>query len=228
MGDRDRARADGAAPQFIERARRRGHRRASAATSASCRGSSCAASSNLLDLRRGEPGLRRRMPELGFEPTQLAAEEQAVAGRSRELEPSPTTTRASAARSGVRAGERLRALPAAAAGGDRRRGSGGRALRPVQELAGEAILDGKNAVVLAPTAGGKTEASMFPALARLVDEPPDGVGAIYIAPIKALLNNQAERLGHVHRDGRAAPLRLARRRRRQREAPSSSASRPSC
>ena len=26
-------------------------------------------------------------------------------------------------------------------------------LRPVQELAGEAILDGKNAVVLAPTAG---------------------------------------------------------------------------
>ena len=38
------------------------------------------------------------------------------------------------------------------------------ALRPVQELAGEAILDGKNAVVLAPTAGGKTEASMFPAL----------------------------------------------------------------
>jgi Lhr-like helicase len=36
-------------------------------------------------------------------------------------------------------------------------------LRPVQELAGEAILDGKNAVVLAPTAGGKTEASMFQA-----------------------------------------------------------------
>ena len=35
-------------------------------------------------------------------------------------------------------------------------------LRPVQELAGEAMLDGKNAVVLAPTAGGKTEASMFP------------------------------------------------------------------
>ena len=44
-------------------------------------------------------------------------------------------------------------------------------LRPVQEEAGEAILDGKNAVVLAPTAGGKTEASMFPALSRLVDEP---------------------------------------------------------
>lgn len=69
------------------------------------------------------------------------------------------------------------------------------ALRPVQELAGEAILDGKNAVVLAPTAGGKTEASMFPALANLVEREPDGVGVIYIAPIKALLNNQEERLG---------------------------------
>jgi ATP-dependent helicase Lhr and Lhr-like helicase len=68
-------------------------------------------------------------------------------------------------------------------------------LRPVQELAGEAILDGKNAVVLAPTAGGKTEASIFPALAKLVERQPEGVGVIYIAPIKALLNNQEERLG---------------------------------
>jgi ATP-dependent Lhr-like helicase len=68
-------------------------------------------------------------------------------------------------------------------------------LRPVQELAGEAILDGKNAVVLAPTAGGKTEASVFPALANLVEREPHGVGVIYIAPIKALLNNQEERLG---------------------------------
>ncbi len=68
-------------------------------------------------------------------------------------------------------------------------------LRPVQELAGEAILDGKNAVVLAPTAGGKTEASMFPVLGSLLREPPKGVGALYVAPIKALLNNQSGRLG---------------------------------
>ena len=69
------------------------------------------------------------------------------------------------------------------------------ALRPVQELAGAAILDGKNAVVLAPTAGGNTEAAMFPALSLLVERQPEGVGAIYLAPIKALLNNQADRLG---------------------------------
>ena len=68
-------------------------------------------------------------------------------------------------------------------------------LRPVQELAGEAILDGKNAVVLAPTAGGKTEASMFPVISGLLNNPPSGVGAIYVAPIKALLNNQEVRLG---------------------------------
>ena len=68
-------------------------------------------------------------------------------------------------------------------------------LRPVQELAGAAILDGSNAVVLAPTAGGKTEASIFPVLAHLMAHPPEAVGALYLAPIKALLNNQEERLG---------------------------------
>ena len=36
---------------------------------------------------------------------------------------------------------------------------------------------------------------MFPALANLIDKEPDGVGVIYVAPIKALLNNQADRLG---------------------------------
>ena len=68
-------------------------------------------------------------------------------------------------------------------------------LRPVQEEAGVAILEGNNVVVLAPTAGGKTEASMFPAISRLIDEPTDAVGVVYVAPIKALLNNQADRLG---------------------------------
>jgi ATP-dependent helicase Lhr and Lhr-like helicase len=68
-------------------------------------------------------------------------------------------------------------------------------LRPVQELASHTLLDGHNAIILAPTAGGKTEAAMFPLLAQLVDQEPTSVGVIYIAPIKALLNNQADRLG---------------------------------
>ncbi len=67
-------------------------------------------------------------------------------------------------------------------------------LRPVQELAGQSLLSGHNAVILAPTAGGKTEASIFPALSMLCDTPAETVGVLYIAPIKALLNNQADRL----------------------------------
>lgn len=68
-------------------------------------------------------------------------------------------------------------------------------LRPVQEEAGEVLLAGANAVILAPTAGGKTEASMFPTLSQMIEDEPVGVGALYIAPLKALLNNQADRLG---------------------------------
>ena len=67
-------------------------------------------------------------------------------------------------------------------------------LRPVQELSSHALLDGKNAIILAPTAGGKTEASIFPVLANLIAREPKTIGVIYVAPIKALLNNQAERL----------------------------------
>ena len=68
-------------------------------------------------------------------------------------------------------------------------------LRPVQELAGEAILDGNHALILAPTAGGKTEAAVFPLLARMMDSPDEGLRMLYIAPLKALLNNQYDRLG---------------------------------
>ena len=68
-------------------------------------------------------------------------------------------------------------------------------LRPVQEQAGEALLAGANAVILARTAGGKTEAPMFPTISQMVESAPDGVGALYIAPIKALLNNLHELTG---------------------------------
>ena len=68
-------------------------------------------------------------------------------------------------------------------------------LRAVQEEAGQALLDGLNAIILAPTAGGKTEAAVFPMLAQMIEDPPRAVRAIYVAPIKALLNNQSERLG---------------------------------
>lgn len=71
---------------------------------------------------------------------------------------------------------------------------GWRSLRPVQSLTIEAVLDGCNAVVLAPTAGGKTEAATFPLLSRILSETLQPVSVLYICPIRALLNNQEERL----------------------------------
>ena len=67
-------------------------------------------------------------------------------------------------------------------------------LRRVQEEAGEALLDGKNTIILAPTAGGKTEASFFPVLSEILRDKQDGLQVLYVAPLKALLNNQAGRL----------------------------------
>jgi len=68
-------------------------------------------------------------------------------------------------------------------------------LRPVQELASEVILDGKNCIILAPTAGGKTEASLFPVLSGCLTNQELGLRVLYICPTRALLNNQEERLG---------------------------------
>ena len=76
---------------------------------------------------------------------------------------------------------------------------GWRSLRPVQELTIDAVLDGANAVVLAPTAGGKTEAAIFPLLSRILTEDLAPVSVLYVCPIRALLNNQEERLGSYAR-----------------------------
>lgn len=67
-------------------------------------------------------------------------------------------------------------------------------LRPVQELTIQAILGGNNCVVLAPTAGGKTEAAFFPILDLIYQHKLAPVSALYISPIRALLNNQEPRL----------------------------------
>ena len=73
-------------------------------------------------------------------------------------------------------------------------GLGWSGLRPVQALSTEAILDGANCVVVAPTAGGKTEAAFLPLLSMMDAEDWRGVSVLYVAPIRALLNNQEARL----------------------------------
>ena len=67
-------------------------------------------------------------------------------------------------------------------------------LREVQERTIPAVLAGKNVLVLAPTAGGKTEAAFFPVLDTLHREPARGVGCVYVSPLRALLNNQEGRV----------------------------------
>lgn len=70
-------------------------------------------------------------------------------------------------------------------------------LRPVQALSTEAIINGANCVVLAPTAGGKTEAAFLPLLSKMDVEDWRGVSVLYVAPIRALLNNQEARLSKL-------------------------------
>lgn len=69
-------------------------------------------------------------------------------------------------------------------------------LRPTQLQAIEPILTGVNCLLLAPTAGGKTEAAIIPVLSRIMTEAWPGVSVIYVCPIKALLNNLEQRLSH--------------------------------
>lgn len=71
---------------------------------------------------------------------------------------------------------------------------GWRELRPFQNEVIPEVLDKKNLIVLAPTAGGKTEASFFPIASRMLTEEWDPLSVLYICPIKALLNNLNDRL----------------------------------
>lgn len=71
---------------------------------------------------------------------------------------------------------------------------GWRELRPLQEQSIDPILGGEHCLLLAPTAGGKTEASILPVLSRMLSEEWSGLSVLYICPIRALLNNLEERL----------------------------------
>ena len=73
--------------------------------------------------------------------------------------------------------------------------------RDVQLRAFE-VMDGTDSHLLlsSGTSSGKTEAAMFPVIASLHRDPPNGVGALYISPLKALIDDQFGRLSLVLRD----------------------------
>ena len=70
-------------------------------------------------------------------------------------------------------------------------------LRAAQAEALAPILEGQQDVVIAAaTASGKTEAAFLPLLTRLWQGDGQGV-VLYVAPMKALINDQHERLCHI-------------------------------
>ncbi|GAA0245401.1 DEAD/DEAH box helicase [Actinomadura nitritigenes] len=67
-------------------------------------------------------------------------------------------------------------------------------LRPLQRQAVGPVLDGDDTLLLAPTAGGKTEAAVFPILTAMTEQEWTGISVLYLCPLKALLNNLAPRV----------------------------------
>lgn len=67
-------------------------------------------------------------------------------------------------------------------------------LTEIQQKAFDPIFNGQSCTVEAPTSGGKTEAVLFPLLSRIKPDKNAGFKVLYIAPLKALLNDLALRV----------------------------------
>ena len=69
-------------------------------------------------------------------------------------------------------------------------------LRDIQERAITTLLTGdRDLVIAAPTAGGKTEAAFLPLISSVLTEPgPGGFDLVYVAPLRALINDQLGRV----------------------------------
>ena len=69
-------------------------------------------------------------------------------------------------------------------------------LRDIQERAIFTLLDGeRDLIIAAPTAGGKTEAAFLPLISTVLAAPGEGgFDLVYVAPLKALINDQLGRM----------------------------------
>ncbi|MEN4447998.1 DEAD/DEAH box helicase [Mycobacterium sp. SM3041] len=63
------------------------------------------------------------------------------------------------------------------------------ALRPLQAASVDPVRSGSDCVLVAPTAGGKTEAAVFPLLSEMIEGNWSGTTILYVTPLRALLNN---------------------------------------
>lgn len=62
-------------------------------------------------------------------------------------------------------------------------------LRPLQAASVEPVRSATDCVLVAPTAGGKTEAAVFPLLSEMAEGNWSGTTVLYVTPLRALLNN---------------------------------------
>lgn len=76
--------------------------------------------------------------------------------------------------------------------------NGWESLRAIQVAAADAVFNtDSNLLLSASTASGKTEAAFFPILTLFSENMPKSIGAIYIGPLKALINDQFLRLNDL-------------------------------
>jgi len=66
-------------------------------------------------------------------------------------------------------------------------------LREVQERTYAAMAAGNDTLVIAPTAGGKSEAALIPVMDDILKNGRAGVACLYLSPLKALINDQEDR-----------------------------------
>ncbi len=71
-------------------------------------------------------------------------------------------------------------------------------LHTVQKEAANIIFHSTDHLLIcSSTASGKTEAAFFPIISEMINDPPESFGALYIAPLKSLINDQFERLNEL-------------------------------
>ena len=66
---------------------------------------------------------------------------------------------------------------------------------PIQRESEGVLLSGKDALLVAPTGSGKTEAAVIPLVSRALDQEWEPLSILYITPLRALNRDMDQRLG---------------------------------